>query len=92
MVYVYYNIRLWVTQIQKTHVVDTISLHGIDTTVAWRVESERPILESMPNWIQDKVEGVIAEEEEDVIDQSQPPSSRISTEGVVLCSSTCRGH
>jgi hypothetical protein len=63
-----------------------------DTTVAWRVESERPILESMPNWIHEEVEGAVAEEEEDVTKQSQPPSSLTPIEGVVLGSSTCRGH
>jgi hypothetical protein len=47
MVYVYYNLRLLVRQIQKTLDVDAISLDGIDTSVEWRVESERPILESM---------------------------------------------
>jgi hypothetical protein len=48
-------------------------LDGIDTSAEWRVESERPILESMPDWIQQEVEGSIAEEEEvkgDVIEQS----------------------
>jgi hypothetical protein len=64
MVYVYYNLRLWVRQIQKTPDVDAISLDGIDTTVAWRVESERPILESMPDWIQEEVEGAVAERRE----------------------------
>jgi hypothetical protein len=81
MVYVYYNLQLLVRQIQKTPDVDAISLNGIDTSVEWRVESERPILESMPNWIQEEVEGEVAEEEEDVTEQSQPPSSRTPTEG-----------
>jgi hypothetical protein len=95
MVYVYYNLRLLVRQIQKTPDVDAISLDGIDTSVEWRVESERPILESMPDWIQQEVEGAVAKEEEaegDVIEQSLPPSSRTRTEGVVLGSSTSRGH
>jgi hypothetical protein len=39
-------------------------LDGIDISSEWRVESERPILESMPDWIQMEVEGAIAEEEE----------------------------
>jgi hypothetical protein len=59
------------------------------------VESERPILESMSDWIQEEVEGVVAEvevEEEDVTEQSQPPSSRTPTEGIVLGNSTNRGH
>jgi hypothetical protein len=41
----------------------TISLDGIDTTVAWRVESERPILELMPDWLQEEAEGAVAERE-----------------------------
>jgi hypothetical protein len=95
MVYVYYNLRLLVRQIQKTPNVDTISLDGIDTSNEWRVEFERPILESMPDWIQQEVEGAVAEEEEaegDVTEQSLPPSSRTQTKGVVLGSSTSRGH
>jgi hypothetical protein len=96
MVYVYYNLRLLVRQIQKTPNVDAISLDGIDIGVEWRVESERPILESMLDLIQEEVEGEIAKEEEaeeeDVIEQSQLPSSRTPTEGVVLGSSTSRGH
>ena len=96
MVYVYYNLRLLVRQMQKTPDVDAISLDGIDTSVEWRVESERPILESMPDWIQQEVEGAVAEEEEevegDVTEQSLPPSSRTQTEGVVVGSSTSRGH
>jgi hypothetical protein len=53
-----------VRQIQKTPDVDAILLDGIDTSVEWRVESERPILESMPDWIQQEVGGAVAEEEE----------------------------
>jgi hypothetical protein len=112
MVYFCYNLRLWVRQIQKTPEVDTISLDGIDTTTAWRVETERPILESMSDWLQEEVEGAVAEEreveEEDVLEQSQQtplkevtidtrsvpmlPSSCTLVEGVVLGSSTGRGH
>jgi hypothetical protein len=93
MVYVYYNLRLLVRQIHKTPNVDAILLDGIDTGDEWRVESKRPILESMPVWIQEEVEGAVAKEEakeEDVTEQSQPPSSRTLTEGVVLGSSTNR--
>jgi hypothetical protein len=76
--------------------VDAISLDGIDTSATWRVESERPILESMSDWIHEEVEGAIEEEEataeEDVTEQSHPPSSQTPTEGVVIGSSTSRGH
>jgi hypothetical protein len=40
-----------VRQIQKTPDVDAILLDGIDTSAEWKVESERPILESIPDWI-----------------------------------------
>jgi hypothetical protein len=72
MVYAYYNLQLWVGQIQKTPDVDAISLDGIDTTVAWRVEIERPIMESVPKWLHE--EAVTEErevEEEDVPRPSQ---------------------
>jgi hypothetical protein len=61
-----------VRQIHKTLDMDTISLDGIDTTVAWRVETERPIMESILDWLHK--DGVVAErevEEEDVLEQSQ---------------------
>ena len=47
MVYVYYNLRLWVTQLQKIVDMDAISLDNIDTIVAWRVETERPTMDSI---------------------------------------------
>jgi hypothetical protein len=46
MVYVYYNLRLWVRQLERTPDMEAISLDGIDTTAAWRVEAERPLMES----------------------------------------------
>lgn len=30
--------------------MEAISLDGIDTTAAWRVESERPLMESADDW------------------------------------------
>ena len=77
MVYVYYNLRLWVKQIEKTPDVSAISLDEIDTTAAWRVETERPILESAPEWIEDDAAepepdtdaAVEGGEEEDWLDQ-----------------------
>eukprot|EP00253_Pinus_taeda_P014809 PITA_14809 len=46
MVYVYYNLRLWVRQLERTPDMEAISLDGINTTAAWRVEAERPLMES----------------------------------------------
>eukprot|EP00253_Pinus_taeda_P013065 PITA_13065 len=67
MVYVYYNLRLWVRQLERTPLVETISLDGIDTTAAWRVEAERPIMESAPDWLEEEVvEWATAIEEEEV--------------------------
>ena len=51
MVYVYYNLRLWERQLERTPDVDAISLDGIDTTAAWRVEAERPLMESADDWL-----------------------------------------
>ena len=65
MVYVYYILRLWVRQLERTPDIEPISLDGIDTTAAWRVEAERPLMEFANDWlVQDVVEG--EEEEEDV--------------------------
>eukprot|EP00253_Pinus_taeda_P034285 PITA_34285 len=77
MIYVYYNLRLWVRQLERTLDMEAISLDGIDTTVAWRVEAERPLMESADDWLeQDVVEGE-EEEEEDLEQQEEevtPPA------------------
>jgi hypothetical protein len=41
MVYVYYNLKLWVRQINKVLDTDAISLDALDTTSSWRVETKR---------------------------------------------------
>lgn len=51
MVYVYYNLRLRVRQLQKSLDVEAISLDNIDTTAAWRVETERLTMDSIPDWL-----------------------------------------
>ena len=46
--------------------MDAISLDGIDTTAAWRVEAERPLMESTDDWLEQEVEeGIEGEEEEE---------------------------
>ena len=62
MAYIYYNLRLWIRQLERAPYVEGISLDGIATNSAWRVETERPIIESGPNWL---VEGVAAAKEEE---------------------------
>ena len=57
MVYVYYNLRLWVRQLQKTPDVVAIPLDGIDTTAAWRVESEAPVMEQDLDWLHEDLVG-----------------------------------
>eukprot|EP00253_Pinus_taeda_P002491 PITA_02491 len=72
MVYVYYNLRLWVRQLQKPTDVEAISLDNIDTTAAWRVETERPILDTIPNWLGVDLEDVaVAEEGELEIEEEE---------------------
>eukprot|EP00253_Pinus_taeda_P034955 PITA_34955 len=67
MVYIYYNLRLWVRQLERTPNMEAISLDGIDTTAAWRVEAEKPLMESTDDWlVQDVVEGEEEEEEEEL--------------------------
>ena len=46
-----------VGQLQKTPDVDAISLDGIDTTIAWRVESKAPIMEQDLDWLHEDLEG-----------------------------------
>jgi hypothetical protein len=44
LVYVYYNLRLWVKQLEIKIDAKAISLDGIDTIAAWRVEVEETVL------------------------------------------------
>eukprot|EP00253_Pinus_taeda_P010742 PITA_10742 len=72
MVYVYYNLRLWVRQLQKPTDVEAISLDNIDTTSSWRVETERLILDLIPNWLGVDLEDVaVAEEGEPEIEEEE---------------------
>lgn len=42
----------------------SILLDGIDTTTAWRVEAERPVMESTLDWlVEEAMEEVVAIEE-----------------------------
>eukprot|EP00253_Pinus_taeda_P032440 PITA_32440 len=65
-----------VRQLERTPDVEAISLVGIDTTAAWRVEAERPLMESVDDWlVQDVVEGEEEEEqeEEEQVEEVTPP-------------------
>jgi hypothetical protein len=50
LVYVYYNLRLWVKQLDKEPDIEAISLDNIDTTSQWRVEIQEPEMEEAPEW------------------------------------------
>eukprot|EP00253_Pinus_taeda_P007232 PITA_07232 len=52
LVYVHYNIRLRVRQIESPMDPNAISLDNIDVLSQWRVESEEPILEESPSWLE----------------------------------------
>ena len=58
--------------------MEAISLDAIDTTAEWRVETERPVMESAPDWIeQEVVEGEEDEEEQQQEEQEEevtPPT------------------
>jgi hypothetical protein len=64
LVYVYYNLRLWVKQLDKEPDIEAISLDNIDTTSQWRVEIQEPEMEEAPEWLE---EGATEEEEEEEI-------------------------
>jgi len=83
MVYVYYNLRLWVRQLQKPTDVEAISLDNIDTTAAWRVETERPILDRIPDWLGVDLEDVaIAEDGEPEIEEEEEEEQHQGQEAV----------
>ena len=50
---VYYNLKLWVKQLEKKLDAKAISLDGIDTTAAWRVEVEEPVIETTLDWLEE---------------------------------------
>ena len=58
---------------QKTPDVDTISLDGIDTTVAWRVEVEELVIEIALDWLEDSDDdhGISEELDQDVPEDIQ---------------------
>jgi hypothetical protein len=63
-VYVHYNLRLWLKQIDRTPDVDAISLDNIDVLSKWRVEFEMPIMEEAPAWLDEEPEQQQALEEQ----------------------------
>jgi hypothetical protein len=70
LVYVYYNLRLWVKQLDKEPDIEAISLDNIDTTSQWRVEIQEPEMEEAPEWLEEHAdnlmeEGATEEEEEE---------------------------
>jgi hypothetical protein len=54
MVYINYNLKLWVRQLQKKSNVEAISLDGIDTTATWRDGAKKHVMESSPDWLQEE--------------------------------------
>jgi hypothetical protein len=69
LVYVYYNLRLWVKQLDKEPDIEAISLDNIDTTSQWRVEIQEPEMEEALEWLEEhsddlREEGTIEEEQE----------------------------
>ena len=87
LVYVHYNLCLWMAQIQKDPDANAISLDNIDILSKWRVEMETPIMEESPAWLEEG-QGEEVEEEKEVVggtmegdvlaspplDTSSPPS------------------
>ena len=51
-------------QIEKKPDVDAISLDGIGTIVAWRVESEKHIMEAAHDWLEDDIQDMETREDE----------------------------
>jgi hypothetical protein len=98
LVYVYYNLRLWVKHLDKEPDIESISLDNTDTTSQWRVEIQAPEwLEEHANDLME--EGATEEEEDDVplpvdtkdeeeiglpVDPMSPPPPRRDIPGVGL--------
>jgi hypothetical protein len=61
LVYVYYNLRLWVKQLDKEPDIEDISLDNIDTTSQWRVEIQGPEMEEAPEWLEEHADNLMEE-------------------------------
>ena len=73
LVYVHYNIQLRVKQIQAPMDPDAISLDNIDVLSQWMVETEHPVLEESPAWLEpeEPLEQGQQEEEEEEEEHSE---------------------
>nr|ADE75983.1 unknown [Picea sitchensis] len=88
LVYVHYNLRLWVKQLEIKIDARAISLDEIDTTAAWRVEVEEPVAENALDWLEDSGDdhGIFEDLDHDVSEDIQfhaksasvPPAERES--------------
>jgi hypothetical protein len=92
LVYVYYNLRLWVKQLEKKIDVKAISLDEIDTIAAWRGEVEEPVIETALDWLEDSGDdhGIFEDLDQDVSEDIQfhaesasvpPPERESQSEG-----------
>jgi hypothetical protein len=79
MVYVYYNLWLWVKQINKLPDTDAISFDVLDTTSLWRMEIERLVMEA-PKWLEHDVDDL--EEEELSEDVPLPEETYLEQEDI----------
>jgi hypothetical protein len=88
LVYVYYNLRLWVKQLDKEPDIEAISLDNIDTTSQWRVEIQEPEMEEAPEWLEEHadnlVEGATEEEEEGATEEVPLPVDTEAEEEIGL--------
>jgi hypothetical protein len=81
LVYVYYNLRLWVKQLEKKPDVKAISLDGIDTTATWRVEVEKHVTETALDLLEedsDDDHGIYEEMDQDVPEDIQFHAETVS--------------
>jgi hypothetical protein len=92
LVYVYYNLRLWVKQLEIKIDAKAISLDEIDTTAAWRGEVEEPVIETALDWLEDSGDdhGISEDLDQDVSEDIQfhaesasvpPPERESQSEG-----------
>ena len=60
-------------QLERKIDAKAISLDGIDTTVAWRVEVEEPVIETALDWLEDSGDdhGIFEDLDQDVLEDIQ---------------------
>jgi hypothetical protein len=71
MVYVYYNLRLWVRQLQKTPDVEAICWMGLTPLLHGGLRPRGLVMDLAPDWLQEEAQEEV--ERESVVEEEDVP-------------------